>query len=353
MKRTKKEIRIFLETDQSDFRKSIIHDSSLDEFDKDVLDGLSQTDIVLSDFRNLDKKYYRSKFLYFNWILASCLFLVAFLGINFLQSSKNNSLKSNDNRVKSTNQQVKSIPKKDVHEKQRVKSFKSIDLENVAPLENKNMVQNTVSGTIENLKNTSTHIDHYTSPMSTLNPKIVNNTNTKEVVGTVGMEVFILQYKILDYRHYRKSKPKNVDPIELTNGTPANSEEKQLLNQENEQIEYNYFIYLKETMKLFDQKSYAVALENFHAILKFYPEDINALFYSGLCYFEQKQFTKSIAFFDQTSKNSFLNFKEESEWFLLQCYVETKNSVKAKSLQNDIINGNGFYAKRAKELKFN
>jgi hypothetical protein len=158
-----------------------------------------------------------------------------------------------------------------------------------------------------------------------INSSIFIESNSKGIVGKQGAEVYILDYKTLDYREYRKKSVKTSDPLSLTNGTPANSAEKNSNNNENQEIEYNYFNYLNESMKLFDKKMYSSALDNFNAILNTYSDDINALFYGGLCHFEQNLFKESIVFFDLARKSSFINFREESEWFLLLCYIESND----------------------------
>jgi TolA-binding protein len=351
MKLTKSKIKSFLETENSDYRNSMLNDSSLDDFDQDVLDGLTQSNILSSDFKNLDNRYYQSSISYSKWFLSISLVALISYSIYFLLSPNKDSQKTATNEVKTINQSEKLNTKKYTLKNQKIHDQENNELVKISTLENKIAVQESLDIKIGNSTNIQSKIEQTSSSMSTLNPKMINNLNSKELVGTFGIEVFILDYKILDYRHYRKSKPKTSDPFELTNGTPANASEKNNVNQENQQIEYNYFNYLKETMKLVDEKSYVMALENFNAILNSYPDDINAQFYGGFCYFEQKQYAKSIIFFNQARKSSFLNFKEEAEWLLLQSYVEISDFESAKLIRNEIISSNGFYTKRAKEMK--
>ena len=349
MKLTNSKIKSFLETENSEYRNSILNDSSFDEFDQDVMDGLSNSDIVSSNFKNLDKKYYR--FSFSKVILSISLIVIITSAIYFLQTPKKNSQKIFDNQERLINRQEKSITKKNLNDKKEVEIEHSLDLGKNNPVENKKEVQKALSLSIENPTGKQTYTEQTGSSMSTLNPKILNNS--KGIVGKQGAEVYILDYKTLDYREYRKKSVKTSDPLSLTNGTPANSSEKNQNNIENQEIEYNYFNYLNESMKLFDKKMYSSALDNFNAILNTYSDDINALFYGGLCLFELNKYKESILLFEQVSKSSFINFKEEGEWFLLQSYLETNEIEKAKLLRNEIINRNGFYAKSAKELKIN
>lgn len=351
MKLTKSKIKSFLETENSDYRNLMLNDSSLDDFDQDVLDGLTQSNILSSDFKNLDNRYYRSSISYSKWFLSIGLLVFSCYSIYFLLSPNKDSQKTATNDVKTINQSEKLNTKKYTLKNQKIHDQENNELVKISTLENKIAVQESLDIKNGNPTNTQSTIEQTSSSMTTLNPKMINNLNSKELVGTLGIEVFILDFKTLDYRYYRKSKPRTSDPLELTNGTPANASEKNNTIQENQEIEYNYFNYLKETMKLVYEKSYVMALENFNAILNSYPDDINAQFYAGFCYFEQKQYAKSISFFYQARKSAFLNFKEEAEWLLLQSYVEIRDFEKAKLLKNEIVRGNGFYAKRVKEMR--
>lgn len=350
MKLTKSKIKSFLETENSNYRNSILNDSSLDDFDQDVLDGLTYSNILSSDFKNLDNRYYRSSISYSKWFLSISLLILISFSIYFLLSPSKDSQKITSNYAKKNIHSDKLYSKEYTHKNQKIDDQKNNELVKISSLENKIVFQESLDITIGNSNNQPSQSEQTSSSMTTLNPRMINNLNSKELVGALGIEVFILDFKTLDYRHYRKSKPRTSDPLELTNGTPANASEKNNIIQENQEIEYNYFNYLKETMKLVDEKSYVMALENFNAILNSYPDDLNAQFYAGFCYFEQKQYAKSISFFYQARRSAFLNFKEEAEWLLLQSYVEINDYESAKLIRNEIISSNGFYAKRAKEM---
>jgi tetratricopeptide (TPR) repeat protein len=260
--------------------------------------------------------------------------------IYFLIPSRDKESRTQSNNLKSLNQKEKTIRQTPTSKDIKSDNFQQIEYRQNEELSLNKKATSTLINNNEIVNSNSSPQELEVNKMSPLNAKVISKNNTKTIIGKQGIEVFILDYKTLDYRNYRKGVTKPLDALNLTNGTPANASERNTLNQENQEIEYNYFSYL-----------YTLALENFNAILNTYPDDINALFYGGLCYFEQKQYNKSIAFFDQARKNSFLNFREEAEWLLLQSYVESNDFEKANALKNEIVNGNGFYAKRAKEIK--
>ncbi len=355
MKLTNQTIKKIHGTHNSSERHKLLTGVNSDAFDKDVLDGITNSELLSSDFEELDRKFYRSKpFLSSSLSLIIGLVLITGISVFLLYQSKNTEQENSKNTVangisktENSNQKIKTNKKSKTEIHKKIEFDKSIkNNDNNVKIESKNNQSQTNTNNSKNINN-----DLFEIKPLPLNKNILTENKLQNSVGKQGAEVFIFKYKTLDYRQYRKKPEKKLDPLNLTNGTPANSVNKKENMIDNQEIEYNYFNYLKETMKFFDKKMYPMALSNFNTIMETYPDDVNALFYGGICHFEQKNFNESIVFFDLVRKSLFLNFKEESEWFLLQSYIETNNSEKAKSLRNEIINNNGFYAKRAKELK--
>jgi TolA-binding protein len=351
MKLTNENINSFLETENSDFRKKMLDESTNDAFDQDILEGLCFSEIVESDFKKLDKRYYRSRVSLKKWIIEIGVILAIVASLFISRTSSENEEKNTRNISNSKNHTNKTVSdaiapiiqkiNENTYPKQSLKKH-LINKSNKEIL-NQNTQENPANG--EYLQTTEQ------DKMTFLQPKVLSNLRSREEVGIQAIEVFVMDYKTVDYRYYRKTRPKKSDPLSLTNGTPASISEKNDLILEEDEIEYYYFNYLKETMKLFDAKMYDLALENFNSILKTFPDDVNALFYSGLCYFNQQQFNKSILVFESLIKSTFINFKQEAEWQLLLNYIETKQNEKAKKLKNEIIQSEGFYANKALKLK--
>jgi hypothetical protein len=80
-------------------------------------------------------------------------------------------------------------------------------------------------------------LDQELNKMSLLQPKILTKYNTKTVIGKQGIEVYMIDYKTLDYRAYRKKSTKPIDPLSLANATPANSAEKNQIYSENQEAD--------------------------------------------------------------------------------------------------------------------
>jgi tetratricopeptide (TPR) repeat protein len=216
----------------------------------------------------------------------------------------------------------------------------------------RSIVQSSILSSVsESIVNNPILVDSLTSPMKTLQPNSLSSSKELKIDGKVGQEVFIRSFKTVDYRVYRKKNTLILDESALLNGVSANNSGK-ITTIENQDVkEVSYFLFLSETMNYFNKGMIDLASENFDLILETFPEDVNALFYGGLCALEKKDFQKSITCFESVRINNFTNFREEAEWKLLNVYLLEKELSKAKSLRDEIIQKNGFYAKQAKSIE--
>ena len=162
------------------------------------------------------------------------------------------------------------------------------------------------------------------------------------------METYIQDLKVLDYRYYR-SKVK-ADRSTLLTGTPAALESNQAEMSAKEQMEISYLNYLSSTLGDFNQGEYKAALRGFDEILKSYPDDINALFYSALCLYNLQQFSLCEQRLILIDLVKFDNFDEEQQWYLLLCYRAQGKIDAFTSLKKEIVQQNGFYATKASSL---
>jgi len=355
MKLTRRDIQTVLDSDNNELRKAILERPIADDFDRDVLDGICNSDILSTDFKKLDRRFYKTKFTRNKWFLATLFIFIGMACMYFLTPTK-----KTENNSKIADSKVVNKSEKSIKQTLPVTTKNGDDFQKLTLVEKeKNHVNKKDNASLISISNNNqvsqniNKLDQELNKMSLLQPKILTKNNTKTIIGKQGIEVYITDYKTLDYRAYRKKSTRPLDPLLLANATPANSAEKNQIYSENQEVEYNYFNYLQETMKLFSKKMYGMALSNFNHILNNYPDDVNALFYGGLCHFEQNQFKESIVFFDLARKSSFINFREESEWFLLLCFIESNDLNNARLLRNEIINCNGFYSKKAKEINLN
>ncbi len=110
-----------------------------------------------------------------------------------------------------------------------------------------------------------------------------------------------------------------------------------------------YKDFLIEGLTKFSKNDYKGALGHLLTIQQQYPDDVNASFYSGLCYYNLGKTRNAITMFDKTIGNSITTFKEESEWYKSLSLLEDGKKSDAKELMKKIESEGGFYAKAARE----
>ena len=243
-------------------------------------------------------------------------------------------------------------------------TFAEEKIENIASFTPIKKSEQITKDQLKNQDNRTTH-----SPSST--KKQNSNVNTEPVIGQLSpklvhelhknqintlpyrevSEVYLNDLKTVDYRLLRDEKPIRLLQ-DLPTGTPANqSNGTNQIEMDNTQVrEINYIDYLEETQYYFDRQAFKRALRRYLIILEHYPEDVNAHFYSGLCYHNLGQYTKAIEHFDQSFTLQIGNFREESEWFKAKALLQLNDSVSAKLLLEKIEKENGFYSEQATEL---
>ncbi len=110
-----------------------------------------------------------------------------------------------------------------------------------------------------------------------------------------------------------------------------------------------YKDFLMEGLTMFSKNDYKGALGHLLTIQQQYPDDVNASFYSGLCYYNLGKTRQAISMFDKSIGNSITTFKEESEWYKSLSLLEDGKKSDAKELMKKIESEGGFYAKAARE----
>jgi tetratricopeptide (TPR) repeat protein len=156
----------------------------------------------------------------------------------------------------------------------------------------------------------------------------------------MGRELYIKNFKVIDYRYYRKS--------ERTAGAAVTENE-----MGEQELKIPYINLLNKSIEDFAQQDYKLALLHFDEILQTYPDDANALFYGAMCLYNLSEYSQAESRFLKLQSIPFANFGEEAEWYLLHVYQQTKKEAAFSSLRKSIIEQKGFYAQKAENLKFN
>lgn len=116
-------------------------------------------------------------------------------------------------------------------------------------------------------------------------------------------------------------------------------------------VDMPYWEYLSKTLEFFIQENYKNALNRFLTILEQYPEDMNALFYGGLCYYNLGNFNKALDFFEKILTSELNAFREEGAWYKAKTLLKLSRKSEAKIVLDEIIAAGGFYTEDAIELK--
>ena len=181
--------------------------------------------------------------------------------------------------------------------------------------------------------------------------KIEVENNYKTPISIINSpHIYLHELLVLNYKNRNNIKKEEVK-AELS-GLPAayeNTKNDPMDLQINiKEIPYNDF--LKAALLDFRENNFKTALKNFKIILNQYPNDINALFYGGLCYYNIKQKDKAIEHFEACITHSYSIFEEEANWYKAKSLYIKGDYYATKNTLNSIIEGNGFYSKSAINL---
>lgn len=166
--------------------------------------------------------------------------------------------------------------------------------------------------------------------------------------------VYIYNMSVVDYRQIRRDRNEIGYKRYDLGGVPANvenNEDEDPTNLVEQEVAVPYYIYLKKSMYFFAKSSFKKSLNRYKTILEQYPEDLNALFYGGLAYYNLGKYENSISYFDQIFDSEYNTFSEEAYWYKAKSLIKLDRTKEATEVLNNIIAGGGFYTQDAITLK--
>lgn len=178
--------------------------------------------------------------------------------------------------------------------------------------------------------------------------------NTSNQTHKVYPFVYYYDMAVVDYTKYENRTQTITKSQYVLSGLDAAYESESNKNQSElieKKVEIAYMDYLEESMYYFSKRKYKQALQHFDVIITQYKNDLNALFYGGLSYFNLKQFEQAKSNFERIIEMDENPFYEDAEWYLVKIYIKQNQIQKAKKSLNHIIIQNGFYTPQAIELK--
>jgi tetratricopeptide (TPR) repeat protein len=309
-------------------------------FDADTLDGFENHPDAFQALNRMDRKFFKQKFTLYKIVGSITIILLVLVGAYQL------------NKSAASHVQIKQA---EIIEKTDYKTAEHIEL--MKPLnENKQIKVSEIKAELKKHKenNVTVILHEHNSPIA--EPVSIEKLPTKKIEtpetqlapvsnAKKGKEIVLSDLLLIDYRAYR-SKPSITIETMLLTGLPAN-EEKATSEEPTStwtKQDIPYIDYLSKSIQFFSKGKTKKALERFEVILKTYPDDLNALFYGGLCYYNLGQFNQAKQNFETCLNNEFLNFNEEANWYLMKSLKELGEETKAKALYNKIKKEGGFYA---------
>ncbi len=109
-----------------------------------------------------------------------------------------------------------------------------------------------------------------------------------------------------------------------------------------------YDRYFRTAMGKFSRGDRQGCLEDLFIVLEEYPEDVNALFYAGLCCYDLGLFQRAANLLDRARKHEVDTFIEEAEWYHALAVERAGGRQEARALLQAVVDRDGFYAPRAR-----
>lgn len=108
-----------------------------------------------------------------------------------------------------------------------------------------------------------------------------------------------------------------------------------------------YLTFLDEALEKFVRNDHKGCLEDLRFVLDQYPNDVNALFYAGLCAYNLGMNKPAEKFLQRAAQHTFPVFDEEAEWYHALALQRLGEDGPAQQAFERIARAKGFYAERA------
>ncbi len=346
---TREDITTYRETIDEKVKQLIEAKSLESDFESDALEGWRYSLNGIDSMQSIDAKF-KSKRSNLKMKLISTFFIMSLIFTSYFLIKSNSSKIKKSTPIKTQNSII--YEKTDILTSDEIESMKELPIKEqikISTIQKDFTIQKEETTTpTEEKENIEVERIEY----SKINQQINNEVKAEsEIVKnqSFGKEMYLASLKLVDYRIYRSRPAIKTKTIELNN-TPASQEDKFSKEEDvsNWKVtEIPYIDYIEKTMSLFAKGNYKKTLSRLELILESYPTDINALFYSGLCYFNLDESEKAIHSFEAALNSEFNNFNEEAEWYLAKSYIANNQNEKASLLFKKISQNGGYYSKQA------
>lgn len=325
-----------------DFPKEDSHEQ-LSEFDRDAIEGWKDSGVSFSKMKQLDRKMNFPKSNFTPYIIGAALLVIS-TAVYFLIPDSQESVQHSPLIVKLENT--------DLHIPEEIDTLTVIPQENQISVQEVKTSQNELKNLPPEVKKEETVEIPYPELVLEPLPPVIEQKPVTVSKQKTAKEIYLQDLKAIDYSQYRTKPTVEIEQVILT-GVPANQENKDDIVPEEPQIRIvhvPYMDYLDKTLNYTNRGKWKQALSRFNEIIKSYPDDVNARFYAGWCYYNLGQYEDACVNFSACLQLEFSNFNDEAEWYLAESRLANGEKNSAKELFIKIRNQKGFYSKQAEKV---
>ncbi len=316
----------------------------LSDFDRDALEGWQHSDTSFSKMKELDRKMNFPKTNFTPYILG--LSALVILTLTFFLISKN------DNSSRIEKPLLVKVENTDLNIPEGIDTLEAIPQRDQITVNEIKTSQNE----IKNLPTTDKKEEIIDIPFPELVleplPPVIEQKPVVVSKQKIAKEIYLQDLKAIDYSQYRSKPTVQIEQIIIT-GIPADQENKDDIVPEEPQmklVNIPYMDYLDKSLSYTNRGKWKQALSRFNEIIQNYPDDVNARFYSGWCYYNLGQYNDACINFSACLQLEFSNFNDEAEWYLAESRLANGDKNSAKELFVKIRNQKGFYSKQAEKV---
>jgi tetratricopeptide (TPR) repeat protein len=368
---TEKEISDYLNGNLSEEQKKIIENKfSQDEFNADALEGLESNPVALAGYesaretvlKNIDKKSGGWQFHHTMMLAVVAVVAMLVIGSKLFPDSGYVEYVPPVAVQDSTEQQLPIVENQELEEEiTDIEIEEAIELPEIHLVKAKEIIAespvvlDTViidSDTVSNMTYDETvelkKVDPIAAP-----DKIVVPTKDKIVYSNAPV-IYTHKFLMVDYGKIYTKQP-TIQKLEFSGTSAALENKDDVLNEgqvEDDIItkEIPYKEYMAETQLLFGKNDFKSALKRYRVVIKAYPEDLNAHFYSALCYYNIGKYSLAHKHFDLAEKHAYNTFKIDAQWYNAKTFYMEKKDEECKKVLEKIIEDNDYYASQAAAL---
>ena len=310
--------------------------------------GFEKVSVNDSDFKDLEKRIHTKSFslkrFYVGAIsLAIGLVIGAFLFFDFHEKNENSFSQAPNSNVNTSNQ-VTASP-----------AETTISLDTIS-IVNENFVNPTPTAKIQNLP-TEEKLNTTAPTAEVLISKPIDlsllkngEIEEKQLKYMSNSPVFYLHdLKITNYTTLYFKKERFVKFTGVSAAFSNTNEIGSAGNSLRQNPDYYLHEEIAQAMLYFKKENYDQAIQTLKVVSNYNKEDLNCDFYLAMCYYHKKNYTSAINLFDRCILSLNNTFLQEAMYYKAVSFYEKGSRERARTLFNEIVLVNGFYAEKAKE----